>query len=517
MDDAPGFSVADPPEDDEGGDKKPAKGRKPRRRDALAGLLDTVDLWRSPDGVAHASMPMNGLPHREHMRVASRDFRQWVVMAYYRAEARGMSGQALAETVALAEARAAVSGLVRRPWRRVARGDDGAIWLDLGGGDPLGERRSVKIIADRWEVAEADAVPVAFLRAGDARALPEPMAGEANTEMLRRFVNVAGADDLYLAWAWIVCALCPFETGGSYPIAVIHGEQGTGKSLATRFLQSIVDPSALIGRAAAREERDLFVSAANRHVIACDNLSGISESLSDAFCRVATGGGFSARSLHTDADESVLHALKPLILNGIPATLLSRADLASRSISLELARLPERRREKDLIADFGRALPGLLGLACDGVAAALRNLHRTTITADIRMLDPATWAEAASEGLGIEPGRIAAAWEANATAAARALVESDDLALAIVALLDAEAAAIGRAEWRGTPSALYTRLAADFVTEAAKRSPQWPRSANGMGTRLRRLAPALRAVHGIDASPGRGGADGGRFWVVRRL
>jgi hypothetical protein len=132
------------------------------------------------------------------------------------------------------------------------------------------------------------------------------------------------------------------------------------------------------------------------------------------------------------------------------------------------------------------------------------------------MLDAVTWAEAAAEGLSIPPGVIAAAWEANGTAAARALVESDDLALAVVALLEEQERETGGAEWRGSPSDLFYKLGL-HVSDSAKRGPQWPRSASGLGTRLRRLAPALRTVHRIDASPGKGGAAGTRFWVLRRL
>lgn len=516
-----GFSIGDPGDegDEPTGDNAKAggRGRKPRRRDTMVRILGEVDFWRSPEGIAHASVPVEGRQHQEHMRVASREFRQWVTLAYFRAEGRGLSGQAGAEAVALAEARALASGVTRRPWRRVGLADDGrTVFLDLAGGDPQGERRAAKIGAAGWEVISAELVPVAFLRASDALPLPEPEADAASIETLRAFVNVAGDDDLALAWAWIACALRPFAGGGSYPMLCIHGEHGTGKSQATRFLQGIVDPSTLQGRATPREERDLFVSAGNRHVLAYDNLSSIPEGFADAFCRIATGGAFSSRAMFTDADESILSALKPLLLNGIPATLTGRPDMASRALSLELVRLAARRAERELMADYSRALPGLLGLACDGLSSALRNLDRTTLAEDVRMIDAATWAEAAAEGLGIPPGRIGAAWVANRTAADRALVESDELALAVAALLADPVACTAPEEWRGSPSDLFHKLTG-LATEQARRGPQWPRSPSGMGTRLRRLAPPLRAVHGIDVQPGKGGADGARYWVLRKV
>jgi len=96
------------------------------------------------------------------------------------------------------------------------------------------------------------------------------------------------------------------------------------------------------------------------------------------------------------------------------------------------------------------------------------------------------------------------------------LVESDELALAVAALLTEENALTGRAEWRGSPSDLHHKLNAQ-ASEQARRGPQWPRSPSGMGTRLRRLAPPMRAVFGIDVQPGKGGAEGTRFWVLRKV
>jgi hypothetical protein len=525
-----GFTVIEAEDED---DDAPRRGRRPRRAMQLAELLDTAELWRSADGVAHASLPSGA--HREHVRVASRGFRDWLLAAYYAQHGAGLSGTALAEAVALAEARALSSGDTRRAWRRVALAESGELWLDLGGGDARGERRAVRIAPEGWRVVDAAEVPVAFLRAPDALPLPAPEPDAARAEDLARFVSVRGADDAALCWAWLLCALRPFAEGGAYPALLLSGEQGCGKSYASRCLQALVDPSTLGGRALPREERDLFVSAANRHLLALDNLSGIPDGLADCLCRLATGGGFSARALHTDADEAVLSALRPLLLNGIPSTLLARPDLADRALALELHRPAERKREAELAADFAAMRPGLLGVLCDGLAAALRHAagmewqHGEAP----RMLDAALWAEAGAEGLGFAPGRISAAWAANRFAADRALLEADDVARGVVALLGRECAktcrldvcataeggracqGFGAAEWKGAPAELFALLT-EAASERVTRSPLWPKNAAGLGTKLRRLAPALRAVHRIHAEAGKGGADAARFWLLSR-
>ena len=45
-----------------------------------------------------------------------------------------------------------------------------------------------------------------------------------------------------------------------------------------------------------RDERELFIAASNGHVLAFDNLSGLSPWLSDTLCRLTSGGAFSTPS-----------------------------------------------------------------------------------------------------------------------------------------------------------------------------------------------------------------------------
>ena len=93
----------------------------------------------------------------------------------------------------------------------------------------------------------------------------------------------------------------------------------------------------------------------------------------------------------------------------------------------------------------------------------------------------------------------------------RAALEVDDVAQAVLALLEAECGA-----WKGSPAELYRRLC-DLTSERITRSPLWPKNAAGLGNKLTRLAPGLRRVHRIETAHGKGGADGSRWWSVRRL
>jgi hypothetical protein len=64
-----------------------------------------------------------------------------------------------------------------------------------------------------------------------------------------------------------------------------------------------------------REERELMIAANNGHVLAFDNLSSLPGWLSDALCRLASGGSFALRQLYTDADEVLFQATRPATIN----------------------------------------------------------------------------------------------------------------------------------------------------------------------------------------------------------
>ena len=101
------------------------------------------------------------------------------------------------------------------------------------------------------------------------------------------------------------------------------------------MLRSLIDPANPIARSAPYSEQDLVIAAKHNHVMAFDNLSTIKPAMADALCRIATGGGFGTRKLHSDSDEVLFTATRPILLNGIP-DLANRPDLADRAVIVTL-------------------------------------------------------------------------------------------------------------------------------------------------------------------------------------
>ena len=140
--------------------------------------------------------------------------------------------------------------------------------------------------------------------------------------------------------AFMVQALYP---EGPYPVLSLSGEQGSAKTTAARILISLIDPKMAPLRTMPSNERDLMLDALNSRLLAFDNVSNIRPAMSDAFCRISSGGGLSTRQLYTDSEQIVFEAQRPIILTGINES-ARRGDLVDRTVSVKLQRIPPSRR-----------------------------------------------------------------------------------------------------------------------------------------------------------------------------
>ncbi len=108
-------------------------------------------------------------------------------------------------------------------------------------------------------------------------------------------------------------------------------------------------------------------------------MSAISTSLSDSFCRVATGGGFSMRTLHSNDEETLFDAERPVILTGIDE-IARRGDLVDRCVFLTCRRSATRRAgwraglRGRLSEPPGRLAEGGLGGPLDAAAGQFAGL-----------------------------------------------------------------------------------------------------------------------------------------------
>ncbi|MCL2779437.1 MAG: hypothetical protein FWD73_15705 [Polyangiaceae bacterium] len=463
------------------GSKKNANGsndnEKPRRADLLvAQAREAAELFHNEDGVAYATVKSG--PQRLTMPVRSRRFRQWLTSIAFAATGRGIGSSTADEVLATLEAYAVHVGSQETVHIRTAM-HDGAIWIDLG--DESG--KAVHATAEGWTVTQ-DVVP-RFVRPSAQRPLSHPARG-GSVQELRPFLNVADDHGFVLSVAWIIAALRP---GLPFPIAVFSGEQGTGKSTASRVLRMFVDPNKSPVRAPPKDDETIFVSAHNAHVLAFDNLSGVPTWMSDAMCRLATGSGFAKRGLYTDGEEHVFSATRPIIINGID-DMTTRADLAERALLIELTPIDEKRRREESVffGALNASAPRIFGALLDGIVGALAR-GKVKFDRLPRMADFVTWATAAEQALGFSDGAVMKAFDAHHRRAVAVSVESNQVSAAVLRLIaDREERRIGK--WEGVASALLGDL--NRLVGEEQHARGWPRGANVLTRELNRMTTVLR-------------------------
>ena len=221
-------------------------------------------------------------------------------------------------------------------------------------------------------------------------------------------------------------------------------------------------------------------------MLAMDNLSHLSDWLSDALCRIATGAGYAVRALYADAEEEVFSAARPILLNGIE-DLASRGDLIDRSIICYLPTISDddRLEEKEFWAAFKKDRPRILGSLYTALATALVNVSNVRLDYLPRMADFAKWIAAAEPALPWEAGTFAAAYEINRTIANAVAMEASVLAKPVETLVKRVS------QWEGSATDLLETLG-KLVPDNTRHSRAWPKGANALAGKLRRLSANLR-------------------------
>lgn len=446
---------------------------------ALLRLAEPAELWRSPEGEHFATFQVEGT--RRTSRIREGAFRKWLRLQFCEEQGKPPGSQAMQDAIDMLVSRAELEGDVHEVHLRVAGSshEEKQIYIDLGTED----WEAAKVTPEDWDLVRRP--EPRFRRVGSMSALPYPMdsgGGAHSLSLLRKHVRAKTKEDFVLLLAWMVNALRP---EGPYPILVLTGEQGSGKTTTAKMIRSLVDPSRVPTRSAPQKEEDLIVAAENSWVLAFDNMSGISPWLSDALCRISTGAGFGTRRHYTNREEATFYQKRPVILNGIE-DLTGRPDLADRALVIELEAIPEteRKSERELWEAFREDRPRVFKGLLDALATALGCVERVELSAKPRMIDFAKWAVAAEPAFPTKSGAFEEAYARNREKANETALENDPVACAIVQMVEE------KGEWTGKTSELTENLK-NWIPDPSD-PPAELRSYQALGRHLPRIMPVLR-------------------------
>lgn len=362
---------------------------------------------------------------------------------------------------------------------------DGSFYYDIGDGNSI-----VKISAGKVEIVPEGTIN--FIRTPVAQATPLPDLDLASTSFLHSLLNLSNKSDQILIDAFIIASLmCNLE---GYPILVFSGEQGTGKSFASKLIQRILDPSLAPGRSGKIDEEQISLAAASNWLLFFDNISRISAAASDILCRTSTGGTFTKRKLYTDCDLVVLTINNPVIMNGIEA-LPERPDLAERSILINLPFIPKDKRKsgQELQKKFKDSWDSILGGYFELLSNVLLELPNVQLKETARMADFCRIGVAVEKAGKYPEGFFMKAYMANQDQMSFRVVEEDSFVRSIVSLVEENGG-----EWKGSVGELFEKLSYDSKLLFTDR----PTNLSALGIKLRRMTPVLRNI-GIDLNENR--------------
>ncbi|MEM8549671.1 MAG: hypothetical protein AAGF10_02675 [Verrucomicrobiota bacterium] len=252
-------------------------------------------------------------------------------------------------------------------WSRTAgrfdhRGRLTTIYVDLC--NEQGE--VIEITAKGWRVLSSAPEDILFLHNTARLPLPTPERGGALSDLLP-VLNVATKTEQTFVLAWLIYAFHPSGTGG-YPVLVINGPPGSGKTTLSALLRGLVDPVNAALRIPPQSDEDYAVMALNNRVVALENVSRLSVSQSNLLCCISTGSAFGRRQRYTDTEERAYQICRPILLNGIEE-FAQRSDLLSRCLKVETQIIaPEKRSQR---GDLERAMKAIRGKVLGGIMNAL--------------------------------------------------------------------------------------------------------------------------------------------------
>lgn len=466
---------------------RPAEEKKVKENQAMQILkfAENLKLFHTADRESYAVFEVDG--HEETHRLNSKSFRNWFSFRLYKSERQLPQAQALRDAIGTLEGCALFECEERQVFVRMAY-SNGQIYLDL-----CNESwRIVEISKNGWRLIESKDAPVRFYRTKAMLPLPTPKAG-GSLQKLREFLNVNN-DEYILILSWLVNC---FRTEHPFPILIMSGEQGTAKSTNCRVLRRLIDPNKTDFRSAPRDERDLVIAASNAWLCAYDNISSVPHWLSDAFCRISTGGGFSTRTLYENTEETIFAAKRPILLNGI-GEIANRGDLIDRAILVSLKPISKetRKTERQFWREFMEVENEIFSGLLDAVAIALRNIDDVHLQNAPRMADFAHWATAAEPALGFTKSTFINAFERNKNISNYIALEGSPLA-------DAIQKYVAHKQIKESNKFLlfignlqeFLDVLEPFSDEVNKKvKSEYPKSPRGVRSKLERINPNLRAI-----------------------
>jgi hypothetical protein len=464
----------------------------------------------------YANLKINN--HMECIPLFSNRFKGVVRIEYFDKEKKVLTDDKLDTILKFIESQLMFSEDIKKInlHLRVAKIDEDSIMYDLT--NPKWE--IIKILKEGWNIIQNNKTPI--FKRHDSSSVPQAYPSKdyeegVFDEFLNMF-NLQSNNDKILLSVYIISLFIPLIPK---PILILSGEGGGAKTTAFNIIKKVVDPGSTDTIAFPDQINDLVQALDHSYLSFFDNVSSISDKVSDLLCRAVTGSGFKKRALYTD-DSDIIYKIKRCIgVNGINLA-TTRADFLDRAIIIKVERIDNkfRKKEADIERELERLRPYVLGFIFDLLVKVLkyREEHpneKILQNGYPRMADFAEWGEIIARSIGYEDNEFIKTYYENINNQNDEVIEASPIAETILLFTrDWEAGY----KWRGSPSKLYEDLTnmIDQVKPDLKRSNLWPKASNSLTPKINEIKSNLKQKN-VDVVTGERDSHGNRIIMITKL
>ena len=430
----------------------------------------------------------------QYMEVYGNDYKKYVRYMYYGRYQKAVQKDSLQRVLDTLAVKAQVEGEEIIPAYRCAY-HDGKIYYYLA------DREQTVISIDENGYRVIAESPVPFIKKQNMSEQILPGKSKESLKTLgMKFWQFATADDRILHWVLVISR---FIAEGSQPLVYYFGDRGSAKSTSMKLDKMIVDPSEIDIKALPKNISDVVAAVSNQYLVCFDNVSCISNELSDIFCIVATHGYYSKRMLYSNNEECAIKLNARVSFSGI-TNLSTKPDLIDRMVCLKLNRIDssKRRTEEEIMEEFRKDLPHILHKIFQVLSKALPIYKNLNLEKLPRMADFAKWGYAIAEALGYGGERFLKIYDSNQSDLLENMVSEDSIITVLIEVMRKYR------YFKGTVTELVTALTATAEKMEINTKVGWIRDASSLSRRLYENQSVL-SMFGIMIK--RGKANGERY------
>ena len=283
----------------------------------------------------------------------------------------------------------------------------------------------------------------------------------------------------------------------SHPVLAMYGIPNSRKSWVQRFIKEVIDPSIVPYLRKPKDETAALQLFDHHYVCILDNLNSIPRALSDIICGVATGLGQESRKLYSN-DEAFIRAFRRCVmLNGVNLP-TQAGDLISRTILHPTEPQIGSRNDTELMADYKKVLPLILGGFLDVIVKALTIKETLGETKIFRLSDFSEWGAAISVALGKTKKDFVDAMEENLNNQNAADVENNTVADMFLIFVKENFDSSNWTEetpYKKTPQEIFTEVTEKAIAKKINiKSKRWISTPHGFTRKLNESKSSLIAL-----------------------